>query len=323
MVAVRSIKNQYVGVNAHLHSHFQVAGGWDGFHANHISDLMRLMSAQLLPMGYVAEIQQSLQIRRFDEPAGRPESDVTIYDVRPQRSAPTKPASASLGLSAVQTIMSIDAELAEYNAVVLYTYDESQHAPGKPVAWVELLSPSNKPGGQDAYTYWKKRHKLLHTGIVFVELDYLHETISTFDRLPAYPSAPDAHPYHIVVVDPRPVIDAGGARDYAFDVDDPIPTVEIPLNGADVLAFDFGQAYAKTHDETLYSVRLVDYRDKPLHFERYSAADQARVLQRMATVMQAVSAGKNLEDGPFPLADGLPPDTHPVYGDLPPQPPRP
>lgn len=320
-MAARSIKNQYFGVNAHLHSYFQAEGGWDGFHANHISDLMRLMGAQLFPMGYVAEIQHSLQIRRYDEPAGRPQSDVTIYDTDPRR--PRNPGSTALGLSPVQDIMSVDAELSDYSAIAIYEYEPSQRAPGEPVAWIELLSPSNKPGGQDAYTYWRKRHKLLHTGVVFVELDYLHESVSTFDRIPRYPSAPDSHPYHIVVVDPRPVFDEGGAKDYAFDVDDDIPVVKIPLNGTDVLVFDFGKTYAKTHDETLYGMRLVDYSDRPPHFDRYSPADQARVMHRMATVMQAVADGKDLEDGPFPLIDlGLPPNAPPPYGDLPPKPSR-
>jgi hypothetical protein len=67
MTPVRAVKNQYQGINAHLHSYWQVEGGWDGFHANHIADLMRLMSAQLLPLGYTADIQQSLQIRRLGE----------------------------------------------------------------------------------------------------------------------------------------------------------------------------------------------------------------------------------------------------------------
>jgi len=32
MKAVRSIKNQYIGINAHLHSLWQSEGGWDEFH---------------------------------------------------------------------------------------------------------------------------------------------------------------------------------------------------------------------------------------------------------------------------------------------------
>ena len=87
MPPISTSKNQYQGINAHLHSHFQAEGGWDGFHTNHVSDLTRALRAQLLPMGYIAEIEQSLQIRRYGEPAGKPESDVTIYDTDLQRTA--------------------------------------------------------------------------------------------------------------------------------------------------------------------------------------------------------------------------------------------
>jgi len=80
MQPVRSIKNQYHGINAHLHSHWQSVGGWNSFHSNHIADLLRLLRAKLLPMGYTAEIEPSLQIRRLDAPAGEPESDITIFD---------------------------------------------------------------------------------------------------------------------------------------------------------------------------------------------------------------------------------------------------
>lgn len=36
MEEVRSIKNQYLGINAHLHSLWQAEGDWDEFHASHI-----------------------------------------------------------------------------------------------------------------------------------------------------------------------------------------------------------------------------------------------------------------------------------------------
>ena len=61
MQPVRSIKNQYLGVNAHLQSYWQSQGGWAEFHGNHIADLMRLLRAKLLPMGYTANYETSIQ----------------------------------------------------------------------------------------------------------------------------------------------------------------------------------------------------------------------------------------------------------------------
>lgn len=267
MPPIRSAKNQYRGINAHLHSYWQSEGGWDSFHSNHITYLTSALKAKLLPMGYTAETQQSLQIRRLGEPAGRPESDVT---------------------------------LSQYTAIGIYEFVPGQSDRGEPVAWIELLSPSNKPGGQDAAYYRNKRHKLLQSGMVFVELDYLHESPSTFERIPRYAgtgngSDSGAHPYRIMVVDPRPVFLEGIVYPAEFDVDDPIPSVEIPLHADDVLSFDFNAPYQRTFDELFYGVELVDYSQLPLHWERYSRDDQIHILARMLAVMKGVRNGIDLE----------------------------
>ncbi len=54
MKPVRSIKNQYRGINAHLHSFWQARHKWNRFHNVHIAHLVGLLKAQLLPMGYTA-----------------------------------------------------------------------------------------------------------------------------------------------------------------------------------------------------------------------------------------------------------------------------
>lgn len=77
---IRSIRNQYHGINAHLHSYWQSKGGWHSFHGNHIADLLRTLRAALLPMGYTADLETSLQVRRLEQRISEPESDVTIFD---------------------------------------------------------------------------------------------------------------------------------------------------------------------------------------------------------------------------------------------------
>jgi hypothetical protein len=319
MTPVQTIKNQYRGINAHLHSLWQSEGGWDAFHSVHITYLTAALKAQLLPMGYTAENQQSLQIRRFGEPAGKPESDVTIYDRTPLHQSASVPAlsSGAYPLLPIPTVMTIEDELAQYDAIAIYAFDSAQSSRGEPVAWVELLSPSNKPGGQDAAYYRSKRLKLLHSGIVFVELDYLHESPPTFDRIARYTGkqqtpfpTPGAHPYRIMVIDPRPVFSDGRAAHAPFDVDAPIPTVSIPLNRGDVLSFDFNVPYQKTYQELLYGLELVDYSHLPVHFERYSTDDQQRIVERLIAVFKARQDGLDLEMGGFPtepitLREGL------------------
>lgn len=301
-MAIKSLKNQYRGVNAHLQSLLQTVGSWNSFHANHIADLQRTMQAQLRPMGYVAELETSVQIRRYDQPMGRPESDVAIYDLESPRSQASSnlrltPSGAAMILSIPEALGLDERTEKQYSAVGIYRADDAKH--GTPVAWIELLSPSNKPGGQDAEQYREKRLKLLQSGIVFVEIDYLHMSA------PTMPGANDGAAYHLIVIDPRPQFLEGHAQIVSFGVDEPIKTAEIPLNGGDVLNFDFGVPYQKTFAEAFYG-DSVDYGEIPLAFNTYNQGDQEHILARMVALMEASRQGKNLEIDPLPEPQLLP-----------------
>ncbi len=188
----------------------------------------------------------------------------------------------------------------EYSAIGIYESVPGRLDRGTPIAWLELLSPSNKPGGRDAQDYIDKRLAVLESGIVFVELDYLHESAPTLPGLPSYrprrgePPATAARAYRIVAIDPRPNLRAGTIRANQFDVDAAIPTMSIPLSGTDALPFDFGPPYRKTFEETLYGLQLNIYVKLPQHFDRYNAADQRRVALRMLAVQEAAMAGRDL-----------------------------
>lgn len=309
MHPVNPTKNQYRGINAHLHSYWQSQPGWDEFHTNHIADLMRVLNDELLPRQYVARLEQSLQVRRHSELAGRPESDLTIYDRYPLRAAqPAVPFTSRVAPIAIPEAIDLAEELADYRAIAVYRHP--LQVQGKPVVWIELLSPSNKPGGQDAGRYRDKRLVMLQSGMVFVELDYLHESASTFYQIARYPSSREpSHPYHIFVVDPRPVFVDGSVYPYHFDVDQSIPEVDIPLSSDDVLSFDFGIAYEKTLTESRFSqIFLTDYTQLLLNFDRYSPDDQARIVNRMIAVVKAAQAGVDLEThAPLPV-ESLPLD---------------
>jgi hypothetical protein len=309
MQPVRSIKNQYPGINAHLHSLWQAVGGWSRFHTNHITDLMRVLRPLLIPMGYDADVEPSLQIRRIDdaEPAWFPESDVTIYDLNREhagkpRLTPQPASVAEMVLTIPEAMFGEPLSAKTYSAVKIYEYRPSKLDRGDPVAWIELLSPSNKPGGRDAQDYFDKRLAVLENGLVFVELDYLHESAPTLKGLPNYRTRrgqttdEQARAYRIIVIDPRPDLRQGIVRVSEFDVDAPLPTVTIPLSGDDTVAFDFGSPYRKTLEETLYGLQLVDYSELPQNFDRYSAA-------RMLAVLNASQQGIDLETGPFPVQD--------------------
>ncbi|MBC8098914.1 MAG: DUF4058 family protein [Armatimonadetes bacterium] len=303
MQPVRSVKNQYRGINAHLHSLWQAAGGWGGFHTRHIVHLADALTEQLFSMGYVVRIEESLQIRRDDDSAVlRPRSDLSIYDSAPQRrSVPTGVTSEKLTGMVFPFALAMaepdDDPISEkpYRALVIYQgvppYDTSQ----TPVAWLELLSPSNKRRGDDAQIYRAKRSDLLDAGIVFVELDYLHELPPTLPIMAKYPKSIDANPYHILVFHPHPELASGYVSLNACAVDEPLPTVTIPLSGDDWLSFDFGAPYHQSIKQGVLGWHDVDYAQLPTHFERYAPADQARIARRMLATVQAAQSGVDLE----------------------------
>ena len=316
MEAVRSIKNQYLGINAHLHSYWQAEGGWSDFHTRHIVHLVDTLKPLLLPLGYTAAIEPSIQIRRLDGLAApeNPAADVLIYERDPGRIRQSHPQpvltnTGEVVLPLVETLQIDQRSERDYRAVKLYAMRAGRPQRGEPVAWIELLSPTNKPGGRDAQEYLDKRIKIVENGIVFIELDYLHESAPTIRGFPSYrrrrnqAAAAGAHPYRLVIIDPRPDLAHGQVRVREFDVDEALPTVTIPLVADDALAFDFGLPYRKTFEEALFGLELVDYGQLPVNFQRYSDADQARIAARMVAVLEAARQGRDLESGPFPAKE--------------------
>lgn len=313
---VNPVKNQYCGINAHLHSLWQAHSGWHEFHTAHINDLMRLMKAQLLPMGYTAAMEPSIQIRRLEGDFDEPEADVAIYETGLGRPAVTVAERLPGRRRMPVTELIPERPLSERPFRAVQIYEVKSDRRGAPVAWIELLSPTNKGQSEDAGDYQLKRLKLLRGGVVFVELDYLHETPSTFPGILRYRMArrktftPGAHPYRLVVIDPRPKYEKSEGEIDEFDVDEPIPTIDIPLNAGDILRFDFDAAYQKTLEETLFAYENVDYRRLPVNFDRYSPSDRARIVSRMLAVLEAARRGNNLERPPqpietIPLEEGL------------------
>ncbi len=298
MGEVHSIKNQYRGINAHLHSYLQAEGGWNEFHSRHIVHIADHIQAQLHSLGYTVGVQDSLQIKRIEGGSSYPESDVLVYDTRPTRGTIS-------GSYAVEPSMTLSELLAEdvlsekpFRSIAI-----SQRQSKTPVAWLELLSPSNKGESKDAQIYRSKRTELLLTGLVFIELDYLHETPPTFRTLPDYHHREsNAHPYRILVLDPRP--DAGFVWNLEFDVDQPFPVANIPLSGDDVMIFNFGTPYEHTFKASFHGDQ-VDYSTLPLNFRHYIPADQRRIAARMLAVLEAYKQGIDLETGPFAVREDI------------------
>jgi hypothetical protein len=70
---------------------------------------------------------------------------------------------------------------------------------------------------------------------------------------------------------------------YLFGINDPIPTVKIPLAGADFINFDFGEPYKFTWKKSRFWF-YVDYSREPLRMHSYSTADQQAIRAQMQAI---------------------------------------
>ncbi|HVU13574.1 MAG TPA: DUF4058 family protein [Phototrophicaceae bacterium] len=273
--------NPYRGINAHLNSLLQTSGTkaspslWHSFHTSHIGNITDFLN-DILPANYVARPEQSLQIRteawesvEFLER----EPDVSIYGRTGNNPLPSAVASVPHEMARKEAL-----DVTEHFIKAAVIREIQPHVvAGRVVARIELLSPTNKPDYSGYDGYRTGRNEALFSFVPLIELDYLHETLLPYN-------APRTKAYAIIVSDPRPSVDAGRAKLYDFDLDEPFPVVNIPLAGDDQLTFDFGKVYQHTFERGRWGT-YCDYSSPPARFGTYSPADQ----ERIRAVMQRVS----------------------------------
>jgi hypothetical protein len=287
MSPITSPTNAFAGINPILNSRLQSDGSaWEEFHLLHIAHLFEALNQAVRPLGYRASLIPGLQVRLLDVDSGEwsfprrlePDVNIRLSSGGSTTGAITSPAAqpGTIVLTIPET-QAMDAE-ALLKAIAIYDVETLEHGQGRPVTWLELLSPSNKPGGRHGQRYAEKRLNVLQSGQTLLEIDFLHEQPPVIHGLPATP-------YYICVSQPRPSISEGTATVYPFGVDEPIPAVDIPLAGDEAIAFDFDAVYQRTF-ESVYAPE-VDYAQAPARFETYSEADRAAIQERM----KALGAG--------------------------------
>jgi hypothetical protein len=282
---IKSDKNLYPGVNAHLNSHLQKPnGGWGDFHGRHITHIAEALDAGL-PSGYYTREETGLQIREQVEPpsprSSRTVPDVTVYQSAPSSGVAVLEATVN---SPAASIPLADTLTDEDYLMSVVIYDEAE----RPITRIEVLSPANKPPGAHHEQYAEKRSQTLHSGLNMVEVDYLHQTRPVILGVRSYADGEKgAFPYMIVVSDPHPTFDEGLAHIYGFGVDAELPKVRIPLKGKDAVALDFGAVYTQTFESSRYFRMVVDYEQEPTLFEKYAQADRERIEVRLASIRKA------------------------------------
>ncbi|MDX2139099.1 MAG: DUF4058 family protein [Chloroflexota bacterium] len=280
--------NPYPGINAHVNSMLQTPGTpeqpalWHSFHAAHIMAIANALNRRIRPR-YVARGEQSIQVRGRDfggqVETYRPLPDVTVFK-RDGEAVVTSLATIEPRLRL--RLADILEPIPQLRAVLIH---EQLPLPkvGRVVARIELLSPSNKPGGSNYQAYSVKRTEALQTGVPLIEIDYLHESRSPVLQLERYPDDSDSYPYHVLVSDPRVQWGSGEVQDFSFHVGEPVTAFPLPLDKDERIIVDLNAVYQQTLDDGGW-LDTLDYTQPPERFETYSAADQARILAVMQSV---------------------------------------
>jgi hypothetical protein len=276
---IHTSQNLYPGVNAHLNSYLQnKPDGWMNFHGKHITNIDEYLG-RVIPAGYFAVIENSLQISEIESLTGRTKKVAIISDVLIHSTGTAKHAGVStadtpvLDLPILDTFVSPDL----LGSIVIYQVGEGEGL-GRAVTRIELLSPANMPGGSHHEQYITKRLATLKGGLRLVEIDYLHEFSPIVPGIPDYSRGEqNAFPYVVVVSDPRPNLEKGRTVVYPSSVDKKLPAVAIPLAGADTLALDFNTIYQHTFETSSYFRLLVDYAEDPPAFDKYTQEDQVKI----------------------------------------------
>lgn len=292
---IQSERNLYPGINPHLNSSLQSKpAGWQSFHSIHVTHLFEAIDAAL-PTGYFARSEKTMQINEIIPPVGLRSPGRTVPDVTVFRVGNIPSGSGSTTLTATppsRSALIIEQLSTEdyLSGIVIYQAGEGDLL-GKPVTRIELLSSANKPGGTHHSHYLAKRMETFQSELRLVEIDYLHETPPVLESMPSYPLGEvGAFPYWVLVSDPRPTLSKGLTHFYEIGVDTALPIITIPLSGTDVMTLDLGAVYNRTFASSRFFQMIVDYTQEPLHFERYTKADQALIRSRMTAIAAEMKA---------------------------------
>ncbi|MCC6613877.1 MAG: DUF4058 family protein [Anaerolineae bacterium] len=276
---IHSDRNLYPGVNAHLNNYLQQpGGGWESFHTRFINDLQAALDEHL-PPNYYALSEKSLQITALPmtDEVRRTRPDIGIFHNPIESSSSPRPSQAAIPFATLPLVGVIDDEEEAVVAVVIYEVDAGE-LPGTPVTRIELLSPANKYPGSDYRYYLSRRKQTLRAGIHLVEVDFLNLQVSLLAEIPGYVEEEESPPYLIIISSPAQDAQTGKIELYGADIAEPLPRVVLPLKGEDTVLIDFGVVY-ETSFRHLHRLaqRVIDYSQKPLHFERYRPQDQEKI----------------------------------------------
>jgi Protein of unknown function (DUF4058) len=252
----------FPGMNPYL----EAPALWSGVHHWLITEIARSLQSQLRPRYFVAVEE------RVYEASGDWSTLVGIPDDGVIRAVGAKTAADSANVAMIAPIAQPIAVTMPMPETIREGYLEVREVGTEAVITViEVRSPTNKRSGEGRSQYEAKRCKVLGSATHLVEIDLLRQ----WEPMPLL-NAP-IHSYYRILVsrgNRRPTADL-----YAFNLPDPIPAFQLPLQMGDVEPMvDLQMLLHRLYDQGGYDLRL-DYRQAPT--VALSEADTTWVTDRL------------------------------------------
>jgi hypothetical protein len=225
---------------------------WPGLHHRLISAADEQLQPQLIPRGYVVDIQSRIWL---EEPARSIYPDVAL--LRAQVAMTAQESEAAFSTKLADEPVRLKSRVTEIREDYLLIYEESTK---KLITGIEFISPTNKSVKRGRALYLRKRRELRREGVNEVEVDLLRGGTPVV-RLPK--SVLDSIQPGGYVVN----ILRAKSLDYEFfpiDVKSRLPRVAIPLkSGEPDVVLDLQAAVNRVYDGGAYPLR-VDYTREPV-----------------------------------------------------------
>ena len=220
---------------------------WHDFHEKFIPAAAAYLSAQVLPR-YIVLIDENVYLHDLSGETRRGIGRLDVSLTRGWYAEAAEGTTAILDAPAYLTLPELDIERESF----LEVRDRQNR---ELVAAVEVLSPTNKRPGDHRGQYLTKRKDLLRSPVHLVEIDLLR------GGPPMPPVDRPSGPYSVLVsrAEARPKVGF-----WPFGLRDPLPTVPVPLKGADEEArLDLRAILDRVYDESGYAYFLHDHEPDP------------------------------------------------------------
>jgi Protein of unknown function (DUF4058) len=215
---------------------------WSEFHSRMIVAIADALDATL-SQDYRVAVEKRVYLSQGEE---------TILIGIPDVSVTAAPSNSLSNTATATAPVSIEIPLAEE---IQERYLEIREiATGRVVTVIELLSPKNKRSGDGRDAYMQKRQRIMMSQTHLVEIDLLRSG----EALPMVGAAKSD--YRIVV---SPSRDRPKAQLYAFNLQQIIPPIQIPLAADAAVTIDLQPLLHQVYDRARF-VKAIDYQQLPI-----------------------------------------------------------